>query len=195
MGCPELHIPHKDWSGKREELENYVAIERWARTRGCGGGSCYIQHREAIAQSIDGGAAVGDGAEAYEIVWDSTNTCGTLSDDQAMLMLILNWQWEAGFADPHVDNNITASAKGVWVADDSNATFIAGDTRLGLGQAWPPVNGPSWDYSDWGSLSVPLNIYPAGQDFHVWVAQNSGLPRDITIRADLFTVGGCGCVL
>lgn len=197
--CPELHIPHKEWAS-REELENYIAIERWAKTRGCGACDCFVEHKEAIAQVIDGGATIGDAAVMYEVTWDTTNTCGTLTNDQSLMLLFVNWRWEGGSNDPYLDGyptNNLISAKGVFITDDSNTNVIAGDTRIGLGQAWLGSGGgaPTWDYSDMGSLAIPLNIFPAGQDFHVWAAQNSGAARELTIRADRFTICGCECVL
>lgn len=198
--CPELHIPHKEAAG-REQLENWHALEIWARTRGCAGAcECFVEHREAIAQTIPlGSAPASEGAlcEPIEVTWDTTNTCGTLTDTDAMLMLSVNWFWEAAPNDPYLDTrsfavNNAVSARGVWITDDANSVSIAGDTRMALGQGWCQF---PFESADFGSITIPLNIYPGGQDFHVWVAQSSDGDLNLTMRADRFTVCGCSCVL
>lgn len=222
--CPELHIPHKEWSGQREELENYVAIERWARTRGCGEAcSCYVEHRETTQTipTYDGF----NGARPDPVLidpWSEINSCGTLSDESSMLMLVLNWQWQSRPSDPFSnkwnvgppDYNqpmLGGGPAGGGAANVPNARFvgvygegmspaadnaIAIDTRLGLGDDWLQLqNALPGITVEGGSISVALNLFPAGQGFNVWVAQNTSDDLDIFLRADLYTVCGCACVL
>lgn len=185
-----------------KEEDNQRAVEDVINNTACGGEcSCYVEHRE-VTQTIDpplGG--VGERAERVQIDWDAgtTNTCGTLDNEDAMLVLHLNWFWQGSAADPYISDITgsglaTVSARGVFVYSESGLLDppVAFDTRLGIGTSW--LDGDS-DNADAGSISVPLNLFPAGQGFEVWVAQNSGDFLDITLRADLYTVCGCACVL
>lgn len=165
----------------------------------CGGSSCYVEHREAT-QTIDPpGGGAGDRVDLVKITpWD-TNICGTAPADDAMLILHLNWSWNTSGNDPYISDitggglaTVSGRFVGVWPEglDISDQPPIALDTRLGLGAEW------YYDGSqEGGSLTIPLNIYPAGADFDVWVGQSSDAFLDITIRADLYTVGSCSCVL
>lgn len=207
MTCPPLHIPNKEWSGDRKELENYVAIERWAlcKDEGC---TCYVKHMETedggqFIECQDVGNTDGYRADLVQIVWDTVNECGTLPSDDAMAVLHLNWNWSTnpppdGHGEPTIDcapaypRVPIALFVGVYAEGFPPPDLpIARDTRLALGGQWAYVNG---DVYDGGSLSVPLNIFPAGADFTVWVAQN-GDNKYVTMRADLYTVCACSCVL
>lgn len=207
MTCPPLHIPNKEWSGDRRELENYVAIERWAlcREEGC---TCYVRHIEGT-QTFDppfGGAGQRvDLVEFDPANFTADNVCGTLSDTAAMLTMHLRWWWTTNSDDPFITDitgaglaSVSGRIIGVWAQgfDPSNGFNgpadgnLAIDTRLGLGTEW------YYDGSvEGGSLSTPINIFPAGQAFTIWAGQSSDTALDLQIVADIYTVCACSCVL
>lgn len=199
--CPELHIPHKESVTPRDMLENWHTLETWSRTRGCGGSSsCYVKHMEGT-QTIDPpGGGIGDRCDLVE--FDPANwtisECGTAPDDTIMLVCHLNWFWNQNPNDPYATGvatgsggTVSARAVGIWGEGmtPSSDNPIAIDTRLGLGDDW------TYLALEGGSLSIPLNIYPAGPELNVWVGHSSDGFLDITMRADIYTVGTCSCVL
>lgn len=187
------------------------------------GCSCYVEHRETLQTipNYDGH----NGARPDPVLidpWADIDTCGMLDNANATLMLALNWQWQARSHDPFSakfsdpDNSpmvgggppygapptvnvpnarlVAVYAEGMTPTNGDDA--IAIDTRLGLGDDWLALpNSTSGLSVEGGSIFVALNIFPAGQLFSVWVAQNTADDLDIILRADLYTVCACECVL
>lgn len=200
--CPPLHIPHKEWAN-RDELENYLAIERWARCKdeGC---TCYVRHFEGVQTYDPPFGGVGERADLVEFDsanYVSENICGTIPSANSMLVMHLRWVWQTSADDPYIVTGPPglASARfvGVWGEgfDPSNGFrnadgALAIDTRLGTGTEW---------YSDGlqegGTLTTPLNIFPNGQGFSIWAGQNSSETLDLDIAVDIYSVCACACPL